>query len=334
MFPALKLLVVAAFASTLACTANTRPNVSYSFGLWGDMPYARNGDGAKDGIKMRRVIASMNSENLAFTVFDGDTKDGSSVCTDLTIGQEVRELFNQLKAPAIYVPGDNEWTDCHRRSNGGYNALERLDYLRKTLFANGLSFGQNPMPLQQQNQYPENVRWQKPGVVFVGLNVPGSNNNKVADDRCLNALSTRTRADCAADNAEYKARDAANIAYLHESFSIAKQQQAAGLVLVMQADPGFELSVTDHAADRKASGFDGYDAMLTELISEIQAFKGQVLVVHGDTHTYTLDKPFAHLSNFTRLETFGSPTLNWVKVSVDTRTPEVFNVQPMTVKGN
>ena len=50
----------------------------FTFGLWGDMPYAKNGDEPK----IPALIASMNAEPLAFTVFDGDTKDGSSLCTD------------------------------------------------------------------------------------------------------------------------------------------------------------------------------------------------------------------------------------------------------------
>ena len=35
--------------------------------------------------------------------------------------------LSNLRGPVIYTPGDNEWTDCHRVNNGGYNPLERLD---------------------------------------------------------------------------------------------------------------------------------------------------------------------------------------------------------------
>ncbi|PPD46890.1 MAG: hypothetical protein CTY16_08395 [Methylobacter sp.] len=333
----LMLVLAAAFSAVMLANRHT-----YSFALWGDMPYARNGDGAKDGEKMARLVASMNAVELAFTVFDGDTKDGSSPCTDNAIGQETMDLFNKIKAPTVYVLGDNEWADCHRLNNGGYNALERLDYLRKTLFADGFSFGQTKMPLHRQGPargpYAENVRWLKGGVVFVGLNVPGSNNNKVHDGRCLNEKSARTPADCAADNAEYLARDAANTAFLRESFHIAKQQQAVGLAVVMQADPGFDLPETEADNERKKAGFDGYDNFLAALVTETTAFNGQVLLVHGDTHFYKVDKPLidqAHLiKNLTRIETFGSPNLHWVKVSVDINNPDVFSFQPVFVQGN
>jgi hypothetical protein len=40
-----------------------------------------------------------------------------------------------------------------------------------------------------------------------------------------------------------------------------------------------------------------------------------VLVVHGDTHRYRFDAPLP-LENVMRLEVFGSPFLDWVRVTV------------------
>ncbi|NOU23612.1 MAG: hypothetical protein HOO93_17830 [Methyloglobulus sp.] len=325
----------------LSCTKIVKAD-SFAFGLWGDMPYAKNGDGLKDGENMTRLVNSMNASGLAFTVFDGDTKDGSSVCTDSLIGQESIDLFNKVKAPTVYVLGDNEWTDCHRTNNGGYNNLERLDFLRQTMFVDDYSFGKTKMRLHRQDPaqglYSENSRWLREGVVFVGLNVPGSNNNKVIDGQCINAKSVRTQADCDADNAEYQARDAANIAFLRESFQLAKQHNAAGLMVVIQADPSFDLPETETFNERTQPGFDGYDAFLAALTEETNAFTGQVVLVHGDTHFYKVDKPLvdqAHLvKNFTRVETFGSPNLHWIKVSVNTKNPNVFTFQPVIVSGN
>ena len=101
----------------------------FQFGLWADMPYAKNGDDPK----VAALIADMNSTKLAFTIFGGDTKDGSSLCTDAAISTMPAALFNQVRVPTVYVPGDNEWTDCHRKNNGGYNALERLSYIRQSI---------------------------------------------------------------------------------------------------------------------------------------------------------------------------------------------------------
>lgn len=315
---------------------------SFSFGLWGDMPYAKNNDGAKDGEKMTRLVDSMNASDIAFTVFDGDTKDGSSECTDSAIGQESINLFNSVKAPTVYALGDNEWTDCHRINNSGYNNLERLNYLRQTMFVDDFSFGQTKMKLHRQGPaqglYSENSRWAHGSVVFVTLNVPGSNNNKVNDGECINSKSVRTQVECDADNAEYLARDAANIAFLRESFQIAKKRNAAGLMVVVQADPSFDLPETESVNERTQPGFDGYDAFLAALTEETNAFSGQVVMVHGDTHFYKVDKPLVNqanlIKNFTRVETFGSPNLHWIKVSVNTKNPNVFTFEPMIVPGN
>ena len=38
------------------------------------------------------------------------------------------------------------------------------------------------------------------------------------------------------------------------------------------------------------------------------------------------------LENFTRVETFGSPVVGWVRLGVNTSEPEVFTFQPETVK--
>ena len=310
----------------------------YSFALWGDLPYAKNGDDSK----ITRLIDSMNSANLEFTVFDGDTKDGSSICLDDVIGAKAIARFNQLKAPTVYIPGDNEWTDCHRVNNGGYNALERLDYIRRMMFNKVESFGQRTMKLSHQgaaaSAYSENTRWMKNGVVFVGLNIPGSNNNKVNSGTCTSSKSVRTQADCDADNAEFTDRNAHNLAWLKESFEIAKQKQAAGLMVVMQADPGFDLPETETVDERLSPDYDGYTAFLNALAKETQAFVGQVVLAHGDTHFFKIDKPLFKqadmLKNFTRVETFGSPNAHWLKVTVDRNSANVFQFEPVIVPGN
>jgi len=310
----------------------------FSFALWGDLPYARN----NDDLKISNLLDSMNAANLEFTVFDGDTKDGSSVCMDDLIGAKAIARFNRLKAPTIYIPGDNEWTDCHRVNNGGYNALERLDYIRRTMFGKIESFGQRKMQLSHQgtvaSAYSENTRWMHNGVVFVGLNIPGSNNNKVNNGSCTSSKSVRTQADCDADNAEYADRNAHNLTWLAESFTIAKQNHAAGLMVIMQADPGFDVPETEAVNERLLPDYDGYTSFLNALASETKAFDGQVVLVHGDTHFFKIDKPLFSqadmLKNFTRVETFGSPNVHWVKVTVDRNSANVFHFDPVIVPGN
>jgi len=328
-----------AFADADELKHNHEHDSAFQLGLWGDMPYAKAGDAPK----VAALIADINATPLAFTIFGGDTKDGSSLCTDEAISTLPAALFNQVRVPTIYVPGDNEWTDCHRKNNGGYNALERLSYIRQTMFASEKSFGQRKMELEHQGTlggaYSENTRWTYNGVVFVGLNAPGSNNNKVNVADCLSSKSVRTPLDCDADNAEYSERNANNLAWIKDAFAIAKQKGAAGVMIVMQADPGFDWPETEAVNERETiPGYDGFTDLLNTLIAETQAFDGQVVLVHGDTHFFKIDKPLLSptnlLKNFTRVENFGSPSVHWIKVSVDALSRNVFTFEPMLVPAN
>jgi hypothetical protein len=308
---------------------------TFNFGLWGDMPYAKSSDGPR----MPALIRSINQSDIAFSIYDGDIKDGSSQCAD-TVFDDAIAMFGQFNKPLVYVPGDNEWTDCHRSNNGGYDNLERLAYLRRTMFATPASFGRQTLPLEHQGaagqKFVENTRFAHKGIVFVALNIPGSNNNKVQDDQDCSKKSARTPAHCAADNAEYLERDAANIAWLQQSFKIAQKTKAKGIVVVFQADPGFDLPETEDIDESLAPNFSGYRNFMAKLVAATEQFSGQVLLAHGDTHFFKLDKPLYSptrlLTNLTRLQTFGSPLIHWVRVSVDTRSPEVFTIRPVIVK--
>ncbi len=317
--------------------ASVEAQTTFSFGLWGDMPYAK----ANDAPKLPALVADMNASDIEFSMYDGDIKDGSSNCTD-DVYTDAIKLFNSLKSPTVYIPGDNEWTDCHRTNNGGYDNLERLAHIRKTMFNTPNSFGQKTMELEHQGKpgekFAENVRFMRHGVMFVGLNVPGSNNNKVLDDKDCTSKSARTPAQCAADNAEYAERDAANIAWMHDAFQKAKADKAPGIMIVFQADLGFDIPETEEVDESRTPGRNGYAAFLDNIISETKNFPGQVVIVHGDTHYFKVDKPLATatamIGNLTRIETFGSPNVHWIKVSVDPTSRDVFTFHPMIVPGN
>ena len=326
-----QLLTGALFSLCLTCAQSQ----TFSFGLWGDMPYQKTGDSPK----ISALIKSINQSDIAFSMYDGDIKDGSSQCTD-EIFTSARAMFGQMKKPVVYVPGDNEWTDCHRLSNGSYNPQERLAYLRKTMFPTANSLGKQHLPLMHQGQpgekFYENTRFSYRRIVFVGLNMPGSNNNRISSDKDCAFLSARTAEQCEQTNAEYLERDAANVAWVSQAFQAAKSQKAPGIVLVVQADPGFDLPETPGTDESQEPQFSGYRNFMDKLTLEAEQFKGQVLFVHGDTHFFKLDKPLYSpsriLPNFTRLQTFGSPLIHWVRVSVNPKSANVFTVQAVMVK--
>jgi len=323
----------------------------FAIGLWGDLPYSDVQ--ALTGVP--NLIADMNKQELAFTVHDGDLKAGNgtpgsvtpTTCSDALYTQALG-FFNALRAPAVFTTGDNDWTDCDRASNGSFNSLERLDHERQLFFSTPFSLGQHRLRMEVQSTplclgvngptpCVENRRWSHGGVTFVTLNVQGSCNNLC---------------DTAPDPKEFAARNAANIAWLHETFAEAKARGSAAIMLITQADPGWDLSTGAGAPLRdpktlvETDGLpDGFHDFLVALRNEVIAFQRPVAYVHGDSHYFRVDKPFLsatgqRLENFTRVETFGdnqangTNDVNWLKVTVDARSREVFSFQPQIVPGN
>lgn len=309
-------------------------------GLWGDEFY--NDDPSVKTDMIKQTIKSMNQHHLDFTIFSGDTKNGHSLCTDQAIGQDVIDIFNSLKAPTMYSLGDNEWTDCHRTSNGSYNPLERLDFLRATFFSKNTTQGQHPIVVQRQGElgqaYSENSRFVMNNVEFVALHIPGSNNNLVATDKQCTKKSTRTPADCAAATAEYQARNVMNIAWLKDAFAEARTHHYAGILIDIQADIFFPFEMSDGGYQDdflpQLDSNNGYADFFHTLIAETQSYKGQVLLVHGDSHYFKIDKPMFNTdgrltANFTRVEVFGSKDNSWVKLTVDPTSKNVFTFEPV-----
>ncbi|MBI1243367.1 MAG: hypothetical protein GC202_00030 [Alphaproteobacteria bacterium] len=315
--------------------ANAAAAQTFTFGLWGDMPYEKAGDAPK----MKALLESIGASDIEFSIYDGDIKDGSSKCTDDVFANALK-MFGSVRQPVVYVPGDNEWTDCHRLNNGGYDNLERLAYLRKTMFTDDSRLANAGLRIERQGRpgekFVENVRFMHKGIVFVGLNIPGSNNNRILGEKDCSNKSARTPAQCEADNAEYLERDAANVEWMRKSFEMASAAKAHGIVLVLQADPGFDLPETEDLDESKDPQVSGYRNFMDRLASETAGYSGQVLFVHGDTHFFKVDKPLYSptklLPNFTRLQTFGSPSIHWVRVEVRPDLEEVFVVHPVIVR--
>jgi hypothetical protein len=98
------------------------------------------------------------------------------------------------------------------------------------------------------------------------------------------------------------------------------------------------LPETESVNERILPGFDGYTHFLNVLAEETGLFVGEVLLVHGDVHFFKVYKPLhdqAHLiKNFTRVETFGSPNVHWIKVSVNPEGRNLFTFEPMMVRSN
>jgi predicted phosphodiesterase len=300
------------------CTAHVPPvlpsafHPPLAFALIGDTPYSEPEAAALD-----RMIDEMNREDLAFVIHVGDITGGRGPCTDDWLEARKRQ-FERSRHPFVIVPGDNEWVDCHR---SGMDPVERLAKFRALFESGGTSLGQRRIALERQSgrysEYREHLRWIAADVLFVGLNVQGSNNNL-----------GRT----AAMDTEYRARMAAVFAWMQDSLRLARERDLSGMVIFAQADPEFERRILR----RRGDGFAEFRDALRDLAL---AFGRPVLFVHGDTHLYRLDQPLADaagrtLENFTRVIVFGSPQTRWIRAGIDPATPRLFELSPQPSPGS
>ncbi len=333
--------IVASLAVAAGLHASSDAKSSYAVGLWGDMPYSDE----QQSVGVPNLIADMNAQGLAFSVHDGDLKRGGTPCTD-DVYTQAKAMLDSLDAPAAFTPGDNDWTDCD--ATAGYSSLERLDHERAVFFSTDTTLGQNQLTQKVQatpaclgvdgpTPCVENRMWVYRGVVYATLNIQGSCNNLCGE---------------APDPAEYAARNDADIAWMRRAFATATKRDAAAVMLISQADPGWDESDVTRAPLRDPETLvetgdsqDGYRSFLLALRDQVIAFRRPVAYVNGDSHYLRIDKPFQddqgrRLENFTRVETFGdhekngNNDVNWLKVEVDPGSREVFAFQPQIVPAN
>jgi hypothetical protein len=316
---------------------------TYTIGLYGDMPYNALGRS-----QYPNLLADINKSNVAFSIFDGDLKaGGDGPCSDSLYTTAIAN-FNELERPLVWVPGDNDWTDCWGRygpSTLPYSdPIERLSHERQLFDSTDQSLGQKTLTLARESSeggsyalYSENVRWQYGPVVYIGLNVQGSNDNYPYHDTDAEnpTAPIRSDAEIAREQAEETARKAADLHWLSESFTYAKQVGAKGVLIDWQADPNFNNE--QHLTN--PHDWDAYAAYVDALRNETIAFNGQVALVHGDSHYFKVDKPINRpdggvLANFTRVETFGARNTHWVSATIDPNDPNLFVFEPRIVSAN
>ena len=312
-------LAASLFSFALILTAQTKKNDNFYFTAFGDMPYFLPDDYAK----FENVIKKINAENPAFTVNVGDFKSSKTPCSDEAYAK-ILNFYGQFNNPLIYIPGDNEWTDCTKKEAGAYNSEERLAAIRKMFFKDSVSFGKEKIKLMPQSKthgfekFVENSTWEYGKISFATVHIVGSNNN---------FLSTSKNG-----NTEFFEREKADIAWLEELFKNAKKKDQKAIVIVTHADM---FSDKDKAM-KEASGFYTIKNKLFELITD---FKKPVLLINGDSHVFLIDKPFLTdekkektLDNFTRLQVSGEANMHAVKVFVNLNSPTIFQFEELFVE--
>lgn len=286
---------------------------AFEFAAIGDQQYGPTGEARFPALR-----DAINRAGVAFAVHTGDVKSGSTLCDDAMFADRVRN-FNLFEMPLMLTPGDNEWTDCHRANNGSYDALERLAHLRAVFYPDNQSMGRRKLALSLQSEdprfskYRENSMWSSGNVLFAMLHVVGSNNNLGRTPE---------------NDQEYDERTRANSNWIKTIFQVARDGEFAGVVLTMQANPGFDI------LRRRVSQFEsGFRETFAEIEDEVIVYDRPVLLIHGDSHEFHLDKPLLGtrsgqvIENLIRLEVPGSADVHWIRVRVNPAKPGLFGFE-------
>jgi hypothetical protein len=315
--------------------------------VFGDWPYSLDLVAAAP-----LLINSVNSDrNVSLVVHVGDIHSGSMACTGagllpLPAGSNpawnyaIFALFDHFKDPVVYTPGDNEWTDCHKSKQFSSGApLNELAAVRNLFFpVPGLTLGARKRLVFSQArlhdpahptdaQFVENVMWMDSHVVFVTLNVPGSNNDGLPWSAPFTDEAARIQ--------EVAERNPANLRWLERAFAWANRERAKGVVVILQAnmwDP--------EALPPAGDGLTGYTDFVKRLAELTLHFGRPVLLLNGDSHLFEADQPLADPSsatgvihgtppvpNLTRITVQGSTNKprEWLRLTVDPRSPAVFS---------
>lgn len=322
-------------------------NQPFSFAVIGDTPY-----GVAKRAELPLLVQKINSDqSVRLVAHLGDLKAGKNIpCTNAYF-EDVKSVFEApatsgqgFNVPFVFTPGDNEWADCHVaiKNNGAFTPTERLQYIRQLFFpVPGLTLGHHPRLVLTEaldpayRDFVENVMWMDAGVVFVTVNITGSNN----DIAWWGDPATSLSADYASypsQQQEVETRARANTAWIDRAFLAARLIHARGLVLISQADP-WDTTEPDYIDYNQVpyTKLTGFDGLIQQIGTRAASFGQPVLLLEGDSHRYKTDNPFSASSplhglhagtpvaeNITRIVVEGElGRTEYLRVTVDPRNP-------------
>lgn len=248
-------------------------------------------------------IKSVNKDSVSMVLHTGDIHSGSQYCT-LAYNRWVANLWSKFKAPLVYTPGDNEWTDCHKSKEGGNqknadgsyldyangNPVANLALVRSLFFKDpGYTLGKRRMRVVSQGvafnedfptdaEYVENVMLERSKVMFVTLNIPGGSNN---DDDIWFGAAAKTGEQIQ----EVSQRTAAVLRWIDTAFDKAISNNDAALVIMEQGD------MWDRDGEADASHISNYKVFIDKIAERTSSFAKPVLLINGDSHYYRSDNP-------------------------------------------
>lgn len=343
MFPAMHCFVSAVLGVALVAAGlglshaspTSQSQRTLAFALIGDQPYNNPLEAATDTL----LSALAQTQAVEWILHVGDIKGGGEPCSDELLNRRIAQMESSEK-PLVYVVGDNEWTDCHRDSNGNYSSEERLDFLRNRAHKTPHSLGKTKLSVQRQTEqgFPEHQMWQMGSTLFVVLNVPGSNNH-------LSNPSSR-KASGESVKKLFIQREQAIDQWLIQAEKLFRDTDnpPTETVIAIQGNPIDGSGKAWRFENLFITG-DGYERFNQRLVRYLKATGRPLLLAHGDTHRFKWDRPSLAKYGatpgidrlFYRVEGWGHPFVNnWVKVTVNQGSNSPFHAESMglPIRGN
>ncbi|WP_180278201.1 MULTISPECIES: hypothetical protein [Burkholderia] len=326
---------VVAFAQAGALAAPPKRSAApYSFAVVSGVINAP----ADEPAAQRLLDAIARERNLAFVVYAGDLKGSKEACRD-TLYSQRGAILDSARVPLVFIPGHDDWIACNTAAGGGYDPVERLDFLRQTLLADSALPDPRALQITRESEvarfrpYRENARWMRDDIVYVALNVPAPNNHYLT---------------AGGRNGEFEDRVIANSFWIDHAAEYAKRREARAMVVIFEGDPQFERYERSERFAwlrfNRPRVRDGFRELKRTLVKAAGAFRGPILVVHASgeplANGFLIDRPLHGddgelVGNVTRVAIGPRhPGNQWVKVSVSPARQTIFNVSLQEVPKN
>jgi hypothetical protein len=120
------------FAHSTIAGADSGFGNGMTVAVYGDAPYGTTPTDTAQLLATPAFIDAINADpDVSLVMHVGDIHSGKQYCT-AAYDQQVFDLWKAFKDPLVYTPGDNEWSDCHKKAEGGgvYNPTTgQIDYV-------------------------------------------------------------------------------------------------------------------------------------------------------------------------------------------------------------
>jgi hypothetical protein len=315
---AVQCIAAAAFALICTTSAHAETSSTLSFAVVSNALTRPSDEPA-----VRSMLDALGRDrDLSFVVYDGNVKGANEPCRD-SIYQSRHDLLDASRTPVVLLLGQHDWADCGLAHSGGYDPVERLDFVRQLFFPDANSLGQNPLTLARESDvarfrtYREIVRWQDQGVAFIGLNVPGPNNYYLT---------------AGGRNGEFEDRAVATGFWIEHAAETARRSEMRALVIILQGDPDFgRYERRERFAwlrfSRSNQPRDGFLELKRSLVKAAETFRGPIIVIHGtetpEPNGFHIDQPLRNdkgitVTNLTRVAiAFKKPQSQWLDVQTN-----------------